>query len=45
MRSGYAQRHDKAQWTRLCKLLKDRQLLPVVVFAFSKKLFVVVGGV
>ncbi|OQR98841.1 DEAD/DEAH box RNA helicase [Achlya hypogyna] len=29
---------DKAEWTKLVRLLQEKQLLPVVVFAFSKRL-------
>ncbi|OQS03546.1 DEAD/DEAH box RNA helicase, partial [Thraustotheca clavata] len=29
---------DKAEWTKLVRLLQDKELLPVVVFAFSKRL-------
>ncbi|KAF0687455.1 Aste57867_20819 [Aphanomyces stellatus] len=29
---------DKADWTKLVRLLQDKELLPVVVFAFSKRL-------
>ncbi|CAK4642408.1 unnamed protein product [Aphanomyces euteiches] len=29
---------DKADWTKLVRLLQEKELLPVVVFAFSKRL-------